>query len=175
MKKYGQSIVALALICAVVTVMLACVNAITRDRIKENEAAAVSRALLLALPDGGSFEKLDCSALSLPATVTDVYRGSEGGYVFQMTTVGYSSGMVILCGISEEGAVQNALCLSSNETLGKEKTYGASLKGTTLTTVDSVDAVSGATKTTVAYRNAVKDALTAFEAMAAQQRGGEAS
>ena len=88
MKKYGKSIVALVLICAVVTVMLACVNAITRDRIKENEAAAVSRALLLALPDGGSFEKLDCSALSLPATVTDVYRGSEGGYVFQMTTVG---------------------------------------------------------------------------------------
>lgn len=171
MKKYVRSVLSLVCICAVVALMLACVHGLTKDIIKENEEEAVNRSLQLALPEGEDFEKQDLTGLSLPSTVTDVYRGSEGGYVFRVTVVGYSPGMVILCGISEDGVVQNALCLSSNETLGYEKTYGASLKGVTDATVGSVDAISGATKTTVAYRNAVKDALSAHKII--QQKGGE--
>ena len=84
--------------------------------------------------------------------------------------------MVILCGISADGRVSGSLCLSSGETLGYEKTYGDAVKGATLSTVDGVDAVSGATKTTEGYRNAVKDALTAFSTLKAnEQKGGSAS
>ena len=36
--------------------------------------------------------------------------------------------MVIMCGVSKDGVVTGALCLSSNETLGKEKTYGENFK-----------------------------------------------
>ena len=40
-------------------------------------------------------------------------------------------------------------------------------------TVDGVDAVSGATKTTEGYRNAVKDALHAFATLqTSEQKGG---
>ncbi|MBQ9086044.1 MAG: FMN-binding protein [Clostridia bacterium] len=176
MKQYGKSVIALVSICAVIALILACTNSITKEIIEENEREAVNESLLLVLPEGSGFEELDCSAYALPATVTDVYREAGGGYVFQMTTTGYSSGMVILCGVSAEGTVSGALCLSSTETLGYEKTYGDSVKGATLDTVDSVDAVSGATKTTEAYRNAVKDALTAFATISEQVgKGGAAA
>ena len=96
--------------------------------------------------------------------------------MFRLNATGYSSGMVILCGISADGRVSGSLCLSSGETLGYEKTYGDAVKGVTLSTVDGVDAVSGATKTTEGYRNAVKDALTAFSTLKAnEQKGGSAS
>lgn len=43
--------------------------------------------------------------------------------------------------------------------MGYEKTWGENAVGATVDTVDSLDTVSGATKTTLAYKNAVKDAL----------------
>ena len=79
-----------------------------------------------------------------------------------MNVTGYSTGMVILCGVTAEGAVSGAKCLSSSETLGYEKTYGENFPGVTLETLDSVDTVAGATRTTSGYKNAVKDALNAF-------------
>jgi Na+-translocating ferredoxin:NAD+ oxidoreductase RnfG subunit len=51
------------------------------------------------------------------------------------------------------------VCLSSSETLGHEKTFGESFVGKDAAGVDAVDTISGATKTTSAYKNAIKDAL----------------
>ena len=67
--------------------------------------------------------------------------------------------MVIMCGVNAEGIVTGALCLSSNETLGKEKEYGANFTQKDAAGVEGVDTIAGATKTTEAYKNAVKDAL----------------
>jgi Na+-translocating ferredoxin:NAD+ oxidoreductase RnfG subunit len=57
--------------------------------------------------------------------------------------------------------VTGAVCLSSNETLGYEKTFGENFAGKNAEGVAAVEAISGATKTTAAYRDAVKDALNA--------------
>ena len=67
--------------------------------------------------------------------------------------------MVIMCGVSTDGVVTGAVCLSSNETLSKEKTYGENFASKDAAGVESVDTITGATKTTEAYKNAVKDAL----------------
>jgi len=69
--------------------------------------------------------------------------------------------MVIMCGVDAKGIVTGAVCLSSNETLGKEKTYGENFKDKDTAGVDAVDTIASATKTTEAYKNAVKDALNA--------------
>mgnify|MGYP002512604464 CR=1 FL=1 len=69
--------------------------------------------------------------------------------------------MVLMCGIDANGTITGATCLSSGETLGEEKIYGDSLKGKTANDIDTVEAISGATKTTAGYKNAVKDALNA--------------
>ena len=163
MKKSVGSIVVLVSICAVVSVVLALTNAVTEPIIRQNEALAANAALLEVLPDGGTFETADISALTLPATVTEVYAASNGGHVVRLNTAGYAPGMVLMCGISPDGTVAGTKLIASAETpsIGgaAAETFAGTVIGTDITTVDGLDTISGATKTTAAYKNAVRDAL----------------
>ena len=161
MKKSVVSTVVLVCICAVMAVLLAVTNAITAPIIKENQEKNANKALLEVMPEGKGFEKMDISSYTLPATVTEVYKEEGGGYVITLTTTGYGSGMVVMCGVNADGTVSGAVCLSSTETLGYEKTFGEKFLGKDTAGVDAVDTISGATKTTAAYKNAIKDALNA--------------
>ncbi len=162
MNKYLKSAVSLTAICAAVALMLALTNAITAPKIKEQEDAAANEALVVVMPDGKDFQALDITKYDLPESITEAYSEAGGGYVFKMTTAGYASGFVIMCGVDADGKVTGATYIASNETLGAEDGYGDTLKGADIETVDSVATVAGATRTTAAYRNAVKDALGAF-------------
>lgn len=159
MKKSIKSIVALVCICAVVAILMAITNIFTAPIISENENKKANAALLEVMPNGGSFEKVDISKHELPATVTEAYKTENGGYVIKLTTTGYSTGFVIMCGVNADGTVSGAVCLASTETLGKEQTYGQNFVGKDSTGVDAVEIISGATKTTAAYRSAIKDAI----------------
>ena len=159
MKKSVTSTVVLVAICAIMAILLALTNAITAPIIQKNQEAAANEALRVVMPEGEGFEKMDISSYTLPETVTEVYKEAKGGYVVTLTTAGYGSGFVIMCGVSADGTVTGAVCLASTETLGHEKTFGESFTGKDATGVDAVDTISGATKTTGAYKNAIKDAL----------------
>ena len=159
MIKQIKSILALTVICGVVAVLLAITNSITAPIIEKNAASAANEALLIVLPDGEDFASVDMTAYELPATVTEAFTEKNGGIVVKLTTAGYGSDMVVMVGVAADGAVSGAVCLSSNETLGVEKTYGDSTIGFTADTIETLDTISGATKTTAAYKNAVKDAL----------------
>ena len=159
MKKSVTSTLVLVAICAVMAILLALTNSITAPIIKQNQEAAANEALLEVMPGGEGFEKMDLSAYELPATVTEVYKEAKGGYVVTLTTAGYGSGFVIMCGVSADGTVTGTVCLASTETLGYEKTFGSNFIGKDAAGVEATDTVSGATKTTQAYKNAVKDAL----------------
>ncbi len=159
--KYFKSVIALTAICAVISILLAITNLITAPIIEENASAAANEALLVVYPDGGDFTQVDISTFELPATVTDAYSASNGGYVIKLLTSGYGANMVLMCGIDGAGTVTGATCLSSSETLGYEKTYGDSVTGKTVADIDAVETISGATMTTSGYKNAVKDALNA--------------
>ena len=159
MKKSVTSTLVLFAICAVMAILLALTNSITAPIIKQNQDAAANEALLEVMPEGEGFEKMDLSSYELPATVTEVYKEAKGGYVVTLTTTGYGSGFVIMCGVSADGTVTGTVCLASTETLGHEKTFGANFVGKDAAGVDATDTISGATKTTRAYKNAVKDAL----------------
>lgn len=161
MMKHIKTVLSLTVICAVVSVLLAVTNYITAPIIRENENKESNKALLVVMPDGGDFEQVDISSYKLPETVTEAYKASNGGYVFKMKTAGYGSDFIIMCGINAEGIVTGATCISSTETLGVEKVYGEKLKDASLETIEGVATESGATKTTQAYKNAIKDALNA--------------
>lgn len=161
MKNMLKSILVLVCICAVMSLLLAAVNNLTAPVIEKNSNAAANEALLQVMPDGKNFETVDISSYELPSTVTDVFKEENGGFVFKLKTAGYSSDFIIMCGVNADGTVSGAVCLSSGETLGYEKTFGDNFKGKDSASVDAVDTVSGATKTTSAYRGAVKDALNA--------------
>ncbi len=163
MNKSVKSIVTLVAICAVVTVVLALTNAITAPIIEANDAKAANAALLEVLPDGGSFTLADTAALTLPATVTEVYTAENGGTVVRLSTTGYASGMALMVGINPDGTVSGTKLIASQETpsIGgaAADTFSASVVGVDITTVEALDTISGATKTTAAYKNAVRDAL----------------
>ena len=88
MKKSIVSTIVLVSICAVMAVLLALTNAITAPIIEKNQSAAANEALLEVMPNGQGFELVDISAYTLPATVTEVYKEANGGYVVKMTTTG---------------------------------------------------------------------------------------
>lgn len=165
MKESIRSIVVPVSICAVISVLLALTNSITAPIIEQNEAKGANAALLEIMPDGGSFELVDISSHTLPETVTEVYLAEKGGHVIKLNTTGYAPGMVLMCGISTEGTVIGTKLVSSGETpsIGGAAAEGFAAKvvNQDLSTIDSVDTVAGATKTTAAYRSAVKDALNA--------------
>ena len=161
MKSSIKSIIVLVGVCAVMTVLLALVNGITAPVIKENENAAANAALLEVLPEGKNFELVDLSTFELPDTVTQAYKEEGGGFVIQLVTTGYGKDFVIICGVRADGTISGAKCLSSNETLGKEKTYGESFIDKNAEQVAAVEIISGATKTTQAYKDAIKDAINA--------------
>ncbi len=156
-----QGLLALIIICAAVTVALALTNSLTAPIISKNESASANAALLEVLPDGGNFETVDISTYTLPSTVAEAYSAENGGHVIKLETAGYSSGLVLVCGVNADSTVSGVVCISSGETLGYEKTYGDNFIGKNASEADSVDTISGATKTTSAIRSAVKDALNA--------------
>jgi len=162
MKKHLKTVISLTVICAVIAVLLGITNYVTEPIIKKQESDNANKALSIVLPDGEDFKSVDISLLELPIAVTEAYSEKNGGYVFKIETTGYSTGLVIMCGINSDGTVAGATCIASQETNGAEVTYGDNFKDKDLQTVDSVDTVAGSTLTTTAYKNAVKYALQAF-------------
>ena len=167
MKKSINNVSVLVVICAVVSILLAITNAITAPIIEKNQNASANAALLEVMPDGISFEKIDISTYKLPATVAEAYKSENGGYVIKLNTTGYASGMVLMCGVSAEGKVTGTKLIASAETpsIGGAavNTFAPALVGKDSGNIESVDTVGGATKTTAAYRAAVKDALNTAE------------
>ena len=159
MKKQLKSVISLTAICAVVAILLALTNSVTAPIIEEQEKNAVGEAFKTVLPEGEGFEAVDLSKYELPSTVEEAYSEKNGGFAFKLRTAGYGSDLVLMCGIGSDGAVAGVSYISGNETLGVEATYGENLKNATADTIEGVDTVAGATKTSTAMKSAVKDAL----------------
>ncbi len=160
MVKNIKNIAVLVCICVIIALLLAVTNSVTAPIIEKNQNESANAALLEVMPNGKGFEKVDISGYNLPSTVTEANKETSGlGYVIKLVTSGYGTDMVIICGVTSDGVVTGAVCLSSNETLGKEKTYGENFAGKDAAGTDEVEIIAGATKTTEAYKNAVKDAI----------------
>ena len=160
MLKNIKNIYILVAICSVMAILLALTNQITAPIIEKNAQIKAAAALREVMPDGETFTMMDVSGYTLPATVVEVHKEDGGnGYVIKLITKGFGTDMIIMCGVTTDGVVTGAQCLSSNETLGHEKSYGANFAGKDAAAVDAVDTIGGATMTTSAYKAAIKDAI----------------
>ena len=168
MNKHVKSTLVLVCICAVLAILLGLTNYITGPIIQENEEGKANAALTEVMPEGKLFDELDISEYTLPATVSAAYRETSGkGYVVKISTTGFSSGLVIMCGISSDGTVTGTKVIENTETptyggvtITKFESEGV-LVGKGADTLDSVDTKTGATVTATAYVAAVKDAINA--------------
>ncbi len=170
MKDIVKPIVVLACICLVVTAVLAYVNTMTAPIIQAAEEKAASEARAEVLTEAnGQFEKLDVKGL--PEGVTEVFKGgNDTGYVIMMQSKGYGGDIKLICGIRPDGSMEKVKTLSHSETSGigskvadNQSGYAENYTNKTAADYESVDAVSGATISSKAYKKAVGLAFEAFE------------
>ena len=115
------------------------------------------------------FKKLD--NVKLPEGVTEVYEGSDNsGYVIMMEAKGYGGTIKLICGIRPDGSIEAVKTLSHSETSGigskvvdNGSGYHENYKGKTKETYSSVDAVTGATISSTAYKKALSSAFEAYD------------
>lgn len=156
------SVVALTLIGAVATAALAGTNALTADRIAQNNEATATAARQTVI-EADSFEARTLIVDGEEIAYHAALKGGETvGYVFSVSSRGKSSGLVVMTGIAVDGTVTGVTVTEDNETAGyvdKVEKGGLfeALSGKADT--DSVDTVSQATKTSKGVLQGVQQAL----------------
>ena len=164
-----KPIIVLTCICLFVTAMLAYINLITSPVIKAAEEKAAAEARAEVLSEADSFTQLE--GVKLPEGITEVYKADNGsGYVFMVTTKGYGGDIIIICGIKSDGSIEKTKTLFHSETSGigsrvadNDSSYRKQYVGKTSDTLDEVDAVSGATISSKAYKSAIDTVFKAYE------------
>lgn len=165
-KEIIKPVLVLVCICLVVSGLLAFVNSVTAPVIADSEEKAAQEAMAQVLSQADSFEQAELN--NPPQRVTEAYRASNGaGYVFMLSTKGYGGDMKLICGIKSDGTVEACKTLSHNETSGlgsktAEDPYRNQYKGKTADTLGEVDAISGATISSTAYKSAIEEAFQAY-------------
>lgn len=163
---FVKSLVALVGISLVIAVAMAAINVVTAPKIAEAERQAEEEALRLVLPEATSFEAVEGE---FPESVSAVYRDATGGgYAVMLSAKGYDSSkpMKIAVGLSAEGTIVKCHVVSaSGETTGigtkvTDADFLATFTGRG-ESLEDVDAISGATISSSAMIDAVKDAFAA--------------
>lgn len=162
-----KPVLVLVCICLVVTALLAYINSVTSPIIAKAEQEKTEQAMSEVLTQADGFEKLEIE--NLPDRVTEVYTANNGsGYVFMLTTKGYGGDMKLICGMKSDGTIEQCKTLSHAETSGlgsktAEDPYRNQYCEKNADTLSEVDAITGATISSTAYKNAIEDAFKAFD------------
>ena len=162
-----KPVLVLVSICLVVTALLAYINSVTSPIIAKAEEEKTRQAMTEVLSEADSFEKLEIG--NLPERVTQAYSATNGaGYVFMLTTKGYGGDMKLICGMDADGVIEQCKTLSHAETSGlgsktAEDPYRNQYCKKSADTLREVDAITGATISSNAYKNAIEDAFKAYD------------
>ncbi len=162
-----KPVLVLVCICLVVTALLAYINSVTSPIIAKAEQEKTEQAMSEVLAEADGFNPLEIE--NLPERVTEVYSAQNGsGYVFMLTTKGYGGDMKLICGMKSDGTIEQCKTLSHAETSGlgsktAEDPYRNQYSGKSDDTLSEVDAITGATISSTAYKNAIEDAFKAYD------------
>lgn len=162
-----KPVLVLVCICLVVTALLAYINSATSPIIAKAEQEKTEQAMSEVLTEAEGFRPVEID--NLPDRVTEIYSAENGsGYVFMLTTKGYGGDMKLICGIKSDGTIEQCKTLSHSETSGlgsktAEDPYRNQYCGKSSDTLSEVDAITGATISSTAYKNAIEDAFKAFD------------
>lgn len=175
-KQYIMCVVVLTAICLFISGALALVNDITLPVITEASIARAEAARIEVLPEADGFEEITVEGK--PEAVTQIFEATNGaGYVVMVTVKGYGGNIEIICGIDANGCITQTKTLSHGETAGlgakidtddyKNQYIGkdASLEG--------VSAISGATISSTAYKNAINYAFVAYQMAIGEYDGSD--
>ncbi|MCL2718650.1 MAG: FMN-binding protein [Lachnospiraceae bacterium] len=163
-KDFVMPVIVLAIISLIMSGALAFVNKVTYPIIAEAAIERAEYAMREIIPQADSFVPLETDGF--PYSVKEAYATTnESGFIFIVTTHGYGGDMTIICGIDPSGIIIKSLTLAHTETKGisdpvfnmQPEYIGKDVN------LSGIDAISGATITSNAYKNAILDAFSAFE------------
>lgn len=174
MKNNIKPAIVLGSICLVVALLMGVINMITAVEIEKQLEIKSNAAKIEVLPTAGAngfseniLNELKKSNQDIPKEIKAIFK-ADTGYVFQAEVSGNASGMIIMCGISNEGKITGVKDIANGETpsfwatvsklLGGEN---SSYTGRSTTNLDP-QLVSGATKSSTGIYNAVKASVKAF-------------
>lgn len=166
-----KSIIVLVSICVLIGAAMAGINMLTADKIAEVQAEKEAGALEIVLPENEGFEKLE-DIPSLPEGVVAVYRDKDGeGIAMLLSAKGYdaSKPISIAVGFNNDGSINKCHIIScTGETSGigtkiKDEGFISSFDGKN--SIEGADTISGATKSSSAFVEAVKDAFGVLETL----------
>lgn len=176
---YIRIIGTLFLITAIVSVLLALVNMVTKPTIDRLAAEKKEAAMTQVMPDA-QFVPIDNLPQGIDGLVEmQLARSGDGiqGYCVQVTTNGFGGAIDMMVGVDASGEVTGVSILSMSETAGlgaraKEASFtdqyaGRSGEiGVSKTSADdqNIQAISGATITSKAVTLGVNNALAAVRA-----------
>ena len=160
-----KSIIVLVGICLAIGAAMAGINMITKDRIAAVQAEKEAKALIEVLPENEGFEKLE-NVPKLPDSVVAVYRDNDGeGIAMLLSASGYDSSnpISIAVGFNNDGSITKCYVISCT---GETSGIGTKVKGEGFlssfdgkSNMDGIDTISGATISSSAFLDAVKDAF----------------
>ncbi|MBQ0125404.1 MAG: FMN-binding protein, partial [Clostridiales bacterium] len=133
--------------------------------------AAADAALKTVLENASSFEEIDVSSLGF-ATIKSASTGYSAdsnvcGRAYILSAKGYKGGEIkIAVGIVDGKIVKVQTIDCSTQTVGfgskvGEEWFTSGFDGASADSIGNVDIISGATISSTAYKNAIKDALEA--------------
>lgn len=164
----------LGAICLVATLVLALTYEVTKPRIDEGMRGEESIALKSILPEADSFNEKKAGEIEY----FDALKGNILiGYCIRVTANGYNGFMRILVGIDPNGAIKGLRVLEHQETPGlgakvnevlpgeKDPWFLRQFVGKNVKTVyvrKNIDAITGATISSKAVTDAVRDTVSEF-------------
>lgn len=183
-------IITVIAVCAVSSGGLALTYAVTKDRIAEQEKAAINKALAEVVPGGQEFAPMgddvlaDAQATAGETVVYDVYEAHDAagepiGYGMRVGPRGYGGPIRMVVGMDRDGKVSGVIIVANNETPGLgTKAVGLDddalewrsqfIGATSSEAVGEMDTITGATKSSRGVRTGVQAAVAIFESVLAE-------
>jgi len=179
-----KPILVLSLICFFISGVLAVVNTYTKPKIENDAAARAKQEMKKIIPQADNFIELK-DVPNLPRTITGIFSainksGDNLGYLFMISVPGYGGNIKLICGVDNDGKIIKTQVLSHTETKGMTDPVFADVIPNQFTfqgqfigkdkKLENIIAVTGATVSSTAYKNGVRDALSAFEILKQEVR-----
>ena len=172
--------IVLTVICLVSALLLGVINMVTKDVILKAELKAATEAMQEVLPSATSFEEVNIEGKNLPKEIVKANKADNGGYVFQIEVTGYKPGIVIMVGVTADGAITKIKTIKTSETWGLEKKLDGEYNDGDIGSINkkiedvAIEMTSKATSlSSKAYKTALKAALDAYGILSTE--GGQSN
>ncbi len=166
-KEFVYPAAVLTIICIVISAALVLTYNTTEPIIEAAKRAAADEARSEVLQGAGSFEKVEVKAKN----VVEAYKETNNkGFVITGKANGYGGEMQVMVGITADGKIDKVKLMDNNETEGIGSQVGLpkytdQYKGKDMK-LDGIDAVTGATVSSGAFKSSVTSAFEAYAELA---------